>query len=96
MQIAFMAMDDEGVLREVAEDALESQEPRVVAQHTRDDGSLVSKAFLPLCLRGEDRAPLCFETVVVRGHKSRVVAQHTDLHRALQAHDQIVGEAGTA
>lgn len=85
-------MDEEGRITEVPELEGEAAAPRVVASHEDSDGGVISTAFIPVCLRGEDGQPSCFETVVVRGHKSKVVRRYSDLHEALTGHDAVVAQ----
>ena len=85
-------MDEEGLIAEVPELEGEASAPRVVASHEPGDGLVISTAFIPVCIRGEDGRPSCFETVVVRGHKSKVVRRYSDLHEALTGHDSVVAD----
>lgn len=90
MEYVFVTMDEEGVLSEQALVPVEVPPPTTLAQHTIDNTTTISTAFTPLCLRSESGAPQPFETAVVRGHKSTIVARHTDLHTALTTHDEVV------
>lgn len=89
MNVAYVAMDEEGVVSELRAPS-EFANPTVVAEHSPAPDCLVSTAFIPVCLRNEARQPQCFETTVVRGQKSTVVARHVDLHEALSGHDDVV------
>lgn len=90
VDIAHVGMDEEGIITEFREAPESSTQPRVLAEHVQSNGTLVSTAFTPLCMRSEAGVPQCFETVVVRGHKSLVVRRYTDLHEALRGHDETV------
>lgn len=90
MDYVFVTMDEEGVLSEQAQVPVEVPPPTILAQHTVDNTTTISTAFTPLCLRCKSGAPQAFETAVVRGHKSTIVARHTDLHSALTTHDEVV------
>ncbi len=90
MDCVLVTMDEEGVLYEQPSVSADVPPPTILAEHEVDNGTTISTAFTPLCLRTESGVPQAFETVVVRGAKSTVVARHTDLDSALRAHDELV------
>lgn len=90
MDTAYVRMDEEGIITELSEEPEPAPQPTVVAEHVQPDGTLVSTAFTPLCMRSEAGVPQCFETIVGRGHKSLVVRRYSDLHEALRGHDETV------
>lgn len=89
MNVAYVAMDEEGFISELHAPP-ELAGPTTVAEHKNALGCLVSTAFVPVCLRNDSGQPQCFETVVVQGQKSTVVARYVDLYEALSGHDYVV------
>ncbi len=68
---------------------MSEEDSRVIAK-TEVDDKLISTTFLPICMTFEDGSPQAFETVVVRGQKSRTMKRYADLAEALHGHDLIV------
>ncbi len=93
MELGYYEMSQEGVLKpcgaELAESLMADEDARIVASSNLD-GTVVSTAFLPICLTFKDGTPQAFETVIIRGHKSVVVRRYSDLAEALKGHDQVV------
>src|SRR5689334_22491178 len=93
MEIGHYRMSAEGILSpcgpDEADRMMADEDSRILAQDSVAD-STVSTAFLPICLTFEDGRPQAFETVIVCGHKSLVVARYADLAEALRGHDHQV------
>lgn len=95
MEIGHYKMSAEGVLApcdpDEANRLMADEDSRMLSQ-ARIGDSLISTAFLPICLTFEDGRPQAFETVIVQGHKSVVVARYSDLAEAYRGHDQEVAK----
>jgi hypothetical protein len=92
--IGFYTLDREGIVSKATEaEAQEfaSDEDRCnVALHKAKDGTMVSTAFIPICLMFEDGSPQCFETIIVRDCKSRTMRRYSTFLDALNGHDALV------
>jgi hypothetical protein len=83
-----LRMDAEGVLSEEP-DPTASTEPTLVAESSWKDGTRISTAFIPVCIRSDNGRAECFETIVFRDQKSTVVARYCGLRAALRGHDAV-------
>jgi len=91
---AYYTMNREGIVVEAtfaeAQAQSESEAECAIAFTKLDNGTLVSTAFVPICLVFEDGKPQCFETVHIHNMKAKTLKRYSTFEDARKGHDILV------